>query len=74
MLGPILFLLYIQDIYHYIIAETHIYVDNSKLTHHINSEDDVLTLWDDLNNAYEWALLNNIKYNDFESVVLRTTT
>ena len=71
MLGPIFFLIYISDLNRDLKSETHIYVDDSKLSANITNEDDIKQMQTDLDKVYEWARLNNMKFNELKFVLLR---
>ena len=64
VLGPILFLIYIQSISDMelssILAS---FADDSKILHKISNEDDVLSLQDDLNKLFEWEEDSNMAFN-----------
>jgi len=63
-LGPILFLIFINDIGDVIRnAEFLLFADDLKLYKNISSHEDRLLLQDDLNNVYNWSLLNGLPLN-----------
>ena len=70
-LGPILYLIYISDISSNIEAIKQVYVDDTKVTKGITSEEDVENLQEDLNKLYDWANTNNMVFNGTKFQVIR---
>ena len=71
VLGPILFLAYISDIGNNIRANMKIYLDDSKAKDKIETEEDVETLQESLDQLYAWGKSNNMKFNGSKFQVLR---
>ena len=65
VLGPLLFLVYVNDIYN-CINNVHIssFADDTRLLHGIKSCQDQIVLQEDLLNVIEWSNKNNMKLND----------
>lgn len=75
VLGPLLFLIHIHDI------DTDItnsvvtsFADDTRISKNINNDEDVLQLQNDLTKIYEWADINNMKFNNskFEHICYTT--
>ena len=61
VLGPILFLIFINDIEHCISHSiVRCFADDTKICKHINSTEDVAALQSDLENVIKWSQLNNM--------------
>ena len=61
MLGPILFLIFINDIGHCISHSiVRCFADDTKICKHIHSSEDVAALQSDLENVIEWSHRNNM--------------
>jgi hypothetical protein len=63
VLGPILFLIYISDIGQDLIANTLVYVDDTKVKQKVTSESDVEDLQKELIKLDNWAKVNNMEFN-----------
>ena len=77
VLGPILFLVYINDLqFHLKGSTTRSFADDTRLSKRISSCDDVLILQEDLNTVVKWATENNMVLHDskFENLAYRTTS
>ena len=77
VLGPILFLVYINDLQCHLKGSTAwSFADDTRLSKQISSCDDVLILQEDLNNVVKWATENNMVLHDskFEYLVYRTAS
>ena len=74
VLGPILFLIYINDITENMNSTVRLFADDCLIYREINSEDDANTLQEDLNTIYNWSqqwLMNfNVDKCYFMSVTL----
>ena len=55
VLGPLLFICYINDIVYKISSTMRLYTDNTLIYRNIHSEDDVSVLQGDLNTVLKWA-------------------
>ena len=64
VVGPILFLIYISDIADNVETNMNIYVDDSKTKKHIETENYVEKLQENLNQLYNWGRENNMKFNE----------
>ena len=64
ILGPILFVLFINDLHEGISTDTHIalYADDTKLWRSIKNEEDITQLQRDINILYFWSLNNKMKF------------
>ena len=61
VLGPSLFLVFINDINHCITSSTlRCFADNTRISRTINGENDINTLQHDLNKVMQWSLNNNM--------------
>ena len=74
VLGPLLFLVFIGDLYENVTASLLIYVDDSKVKQAVKNEDEVETLKDNLDKIYKWEQENNMKFNRGKCQVLRYCT
>ena len=71
VLGPIIFLLYVQDIRDKDNKLSTIYVDDLKLAQAIYTELDVENFQIDLDTLYEWGRRNNCVFNNDKFLVMR---
>ena len=64
ILGPLLFILFINDIYESISPETNIslYADDTKIWRNMNSYQDCIILQNDINSLNEWCILNKMNF------------
>ena len=77
VLGPILFLIYINDLQCHLKGSTAgSFADDTRLSKQISSCDDVLILQEDLNAVVKWATENNMVLHDsnFEYLAYRTAS
>ena len=65
ILGPILFVLFVNDLHEGISTNTHIalYADDTKLWRSIKNEEDITQLQRDINILYFWSLNNKMKFH-----------
>lgn len=63
ILGPLLFLIYINDLPQFLASDNLLYADDLKLFKVINSESDCSTLQNDLEVLLEWCQLNDLGLN-----------
>ena len=59
VLGPILFVIFINDLPDEVMCTAKIFADDTKLFHCINSQEDRVLLQDDLNQLVEWQMSFN---------------
>ena len=71
VLGPILFLIFISDIDQNITSFASMFADDTRLVGNIASEEDAIEFQKDLNLIYEWAELNNMRFNDKKFELIR---
>ena len=76
ILGPLLFVLFINDIYVGIDKATSIclYSDDTKIWRKINSEDDCRQLQKDINTLHNWSIKNKMRFNATKCKVLQSIT
>ena len=77
VLGPILFLVYINDLQCHLKGSTAgSFADDTRLSKQISSCDDVLIVQEDLNTVVKWATENNMVLHDskFEYLAYRTAS
>ena len=72
ILGPLLFILFINDIYKSISPETNIslYADDTKIWRNMNSYQDCIILQNDINSLNEWCILNKMNFHPDKCKVL----
>ena len=63
ILGPILFVLFINDLHEGISTDTHIAPIHTKLWRSIKNEEDITQLQKDINILYFWSLNNIMKFH-----------
>ena len=63
VLGPILFLVYINDIVDGLRSSTNLFADDCALYRNIESEEDSGLLQDDLNSPHNWGIRWNMNLN-----------
>ena len=75
ILGPLLFVLFINDLVHVLDSKTNIllYDDDTKIWRKISSIDDQHQLQNDIDELYNWSLRNKIKFHPNKCKVLRVT-
>ena len=70
VLGPLLFLLFINDLPLYIRSKSKIFADDTKIYRGITSDDDVNVLQEDLNNINQWCKTWGMLFNTSKCHVL----
>ena len=75
ILGPLLFVLFINDLCDVLNPETGIYMyaDDTKIWRKIDSESDQQMLQLDINKLYDWSLKNKIRFHPNKCKVLHVT-
>ena len=63
ILGPLLFLVYVNDIPQYTTSTTLLFADDTKCFRFINDPTDSITLQQDINSLVEWTTEWNLKFN-----------
>ena len=71
VLGPLMFLLYINDITDRVSSTLRLFADDSLLCHKIQSSHDSILLQKDLNLLSHWASIWQMEFNTTKCVVLR---
>ena len=71
VLGPLLFLIYINDIVKDISSNLRLFADDCLLYRVITTEEDSALLQNDLNTIFTWSLLWQMKFNKTKCVTLR---
>jgi len=70
VLGPLLFLIYINDIDEYIVSKLGKFADDTKLCRGISNSNDADILRSDLNKIYQWSLDWQMLFNVEKCTVL----
>ena len=75
ILGPLLFVLFINDIYESIDGNSNInlYADDTKLWREINNYADCAILQKDIDRLHKWCIVNNMKFHENKCKVLTVT-
>ena len=65
ILGPLLFILFINDIYNQVNPDTRInsYADDTKIWRPMHTEQDCKALQNDVNMLQQWCIDNKMKFN-----------
>ena len=63
VLGPLIFLLYINDLPHSVHSSVHLFADHCRIYKTISSLDDTTTLQHDLDSLHEWGLRWGMSFN-----------
>ena len=71
VLGPLLFLIMINDINHNIESNVSLFADDTRISSRIGSEDCVERFQEDLEKLYEWQDKNNMKFNGSKFELMR---
>ena len=72
-LGPLLFLLFVNDITEVVSAGNLLFADDFKIYRVIKSLDDCVALQNDLDNVYQWCLLNRLFLNTIKCLLVTYT-
>lgn len=64
VLGPILFLIFINDLPKTVVSKVVLFADDAKVWARINSTSDCLLLQKDLDALYNWSLKNKLPFNN----------
>ena len=70
VLGPVLFLIYINDLDNNLISKLSKFADDTKLCKSINSLDDMHSLQNDLDRLHEWSVKWQMTFNVDKCVVM----
>ena len=70
VLGPVLFLLYINDINKHISSKCKLYADDTTLYRNINNTNDSLILQNDLNEILNWSKMWLMEFNTDKCFVM----
>ena len=70
VLGPILFLLYINDLPDHIHSQVRLFADDTAMYLAVQKQEDSATLQNDLNNLQEWEQLWDMEFNPSKCQVL----
>ena len=73
VLGPLLFLVYINDLPECVQSQTRLFADDSLLYREINTPDDVIALQHDLNQLQIWEATWLMKFNTDKCELLHIT-
>ena len=71
VLGPLLFLIFIEDLAEGVECSTLVYVDDAKTKYRVNNEEDVEKHQEELDKIYTWQRCNNMNFNTSKFQVLR---
>ena len=74
VLGPLLFLIMINDINHDVGSNVSLFADDTRISSKISSEECVETFQEDLEKLYEWQNANNMKFNGSKFELIRYGT
>ena len=68
ILGPILFVLFINDLPQGISEDTHLalYADDTKIWRLIRNEEDIVQLQKDINNLHMWSINNKMMFHPYK--------
>ena len=71
VLGPVLFLILINDIDANIESTISLFADDTRIARKVNIEEDVESLQADLERLYNWQEVNNMAFNEKKFEILR---
>jgi ribonucleases P/MRP protein subunit RPP40 len=70
VIGPLLFLIHINDINHGIASKMSIFADDNKIMSIVNTEEDIRVLKNDLNKLEDWCIANDMRFNSDKCSVM----
>ena len=70
-MGPVLFLILINDINNGIDSDVSLFADDTRVIRPVKKHSDVEALQDDLEKLYQWQEVNNMAFNSNKIEVLR---
>ena len=73
VLGPLMFLLYINDISKHINSPLRLFADDYLLNRVISCKEDASLLQEDLDRLYEWTKIWQLRFNITKCVLLQCT-
>ena len=71
VLGPVVFLMFIQDISIDMTINTKIFVDDTKIKEKILTEEDVINVQENLDQLYKWQEPNNMQFHGTKFQIVR---
>ena len=71
VLGPVLFIILINDISDGILSRLATFADDTRITRGIEDRNDTVILQDDLHRVYEWQETNNMQFNESKFQLLQ---
>lgn len=72
-IGPLLFVLFFDDIKNVITGNFEMYADDLKVSHYVSDSDDADLLQNDINSIVNWCVTNGMECNTSKTVVMSFT-
>ena len=63
VIGPLLFLIFINDLKEVILSKLSIFADDTKIMHIVDTEEEIKELEEDLRKLQKWSEMNDMKFN-----------